>query len=311
MATVSDFMRLWDGPEPWIEAHTSGSTGTPKTIRLLKSDMISSARATNAFFGIGPDSVLALPLSVDYIAGKMMAVRARVAGCRLMELPVSNHIELPEGTVVDLLAVVPSQLPSLVQTPGIAGRVRHLLIGGAPVDDATARRVTAAGLDARLGYGMTETCSHVALRTLDSPVYTAMPGITFGVTPDGCLTISSDRFSWRRLETRDVVSLHGPDAFTWLGRADNTINSGGFKIHPEQVENTLRRALPWLPPFYIAGRPDSKWGTTAIMVAERDARSDDEILRAVHEALPDSRLCPRRIERVNTLPRTANGKLRR
>ena len=74
MASISEFMASWQSDLPYIEAHTSGSTGTPKTIRLPKADMRVSAAATNRFFGITKDSVLAIPLSMDYIAGKMMAV---------------------------------------------------------------------------------------------------------------------------------------------------------------------------------------------------------------------------------------------
>ena len=90
------FLEEWHSDSLYIEAHTSGSTGRPKAIRLLKTDMRQSALATNKFFGIDSSSVLATPLSMDYIAGKMMAVRADVAGCRLIELPVSSRIELPD-----------------------------------------------------------------------------------------------------------------------------------------------------------------------------------------------------------------------
>ena len=73
--------------------------------------------------------MLAIPLSMDYIAGKMMAVRAFEAGCRLIELPVSNRIELNEP--VDLLAIVPSQVDSIVSDAN-AHRIRNVIIGGAP-----------------------------------------------------------------------------------------------------------------------------------------------------------------------------------
>ena len=130
--TLDEFRRQWLSPEPYIVAHTSGSTGTPKEIRLLKADMRLSARATNSRFGIKPDSVLAIPLSMDYIAGKMMAVRAFEAGCRLIELPVSNRIELNEP--VDLLAIVPSQVDSIVSDAN-AHRIRNVIIGGARLDN--------------------------------------------------------------------------------------------------------------------------------------------------------------------------------
>jgi len=305
MATVSDFLREWDSPLPYVEAHTSGSTGKPKLIRLPKADMLVSARATCRFFKLGPASVLGLPLSVDYIAGKMMAVRARVCGGRLLELPVSNSVAVPEPT--DLLAVVPSQIPGLLAS-GTAGNVRRLLVGGAPLSDDSAAALTAAGVEAWLGYGMTETCSHVALRRVGegNGRFTAMPGITFSTDSRGCLEIHSDNFSWRRLVTNDCVELLSPDAFRWLGRADHVINSGGIKIHPELLEAEIRRTCPVLPPFYITGEPDPRWGQRPVIIAEGDVPLD-----RIRSSVADRRTAPARAITVGSLPRTANGKLLR
>lgn len=300
MATLNDFLRQWDSPEPFVEAHTSGSTGTPKLIRLLKSDMRVSARATNAFFGINSRSVLANPLSADYIAGKMMAVRAREAGCRLVELPVANEVRLTEP--VDLLAVVPSQIPSLI-ADGTVRLARNILAGGAPLPAELAARL---GDNAFVGYGMTETCSHVALRRVHDTEYTAMSTVRFETDGRGCLVILSDEFSWGRLVTNDMVRLIGPRKFEWLGRADNVINSGGLKIHPERLEAEIRSLVPDAPDFYIVGVPDVRWGSVAVIVAEGPLD-----LPAIKPRLCNPRTCPKEVIAVERLPRTSNGKLRR
>ena len=105
--------------ENYVVAHTSGSTGVPKEIRLLKSDMRASARLTNDFFGINDDSLLYLCLSPDYIAGKMMIVRAIEAGAEIVEQSPSNEpmAGYASNRRVSLLAVVPSQLGYLVNHP--------------------------------------------------------------------------------------------------------------------------------------------------------------------------------------------------
>ena len=82
--TVDDFLKEWHSEEPFVVAHTSGSTGKPKEIKLLKADMRASAALTNRFFSIGSGSTLLLCLSPDYIAGKMMIVRAEEAGATLL-----------------------------------------------------------------------------------------------------------------------------------------------------------------------------------------------------------------------------------
>ncbi len=269
--------------------------------------MLQSARATNAYYGINQSSTLAIPLSIDYIAGKMMVVRSISANCQLLELPVSNSIKLDSH--VDLLAVVPSQIKSLLSDAEAPRKIGNLLVGGAPLDDDLRRQVVGAGIRSYIGYGMTETCSHVALRLLadEEKVYKAMPDIRFSSDSRGCLVINSDKFSWHTLTTNDVVSLKSDSQFEWLGRADNVINSGGVKIHPEQVENIIRHALPDVAPFYIVGANDPTWGEHVAMVIQGldvDIEKLRHKLSGLH--LPPYSM-PKEIVAVRKLPTTPNG----
>jgi len=304
---MTDFLREWHSTDEYVCAHTSGSTGTPKAIRLLKSDMIVSAQATNSFFGITADSVLAIPLSADYIAGKMMAVRADVASCRLLELPVSNTVNLSSS--VDLLAIVPSQIESVLHNADIAGKVKNILVGGGPLSSELAEKLVLSGIPSYLGYGMTETCSHVALKRIGFDDYfTAMQGVSFETDGRDCLVIVSEKYSWRRLVTNDVVHLASQDRFEWLGRYDNAVISGGLKLHPEIIEEKIRTALPYMSPFYLVGEPDGKWGQRLVMVVE-NAPTD---LRQMLDSIDiDKRMLPKRIISVRELPCTSNGKLKR
>lgn len=308
---TEDFIAEWLSAAPFVVAHTSGSTGAPKQIRLLKSDMIASARATNAFFGLGPGSLAALPLSAEYIAGKMMIVRGIVGGYKVVQLPVSNTIVLPDdGSVFDILPIVPSQAPGLLAHPQYARRIRNLLVGGAMPDADVLRRLCRAGFNAWISYGMTETCSHVALARADdaSLTFRAMPGVSFATAGGGRLVVRAPAFSFGELTTNDVVELRGPGAFRWRGRADNVINSGGLKLHPEELE---RLYAPFLPgrAFYVAGRPDRKWGRVAALVVEGDI-DGDAIMTTLRRNIPH-RLCPKRLEAVPAIPRTPNGKIKR
>lgn len=311
MERTAEFIDEWLSDAPFVVAHTSGSTGAPKEIRLQKSDMRASARATNAFFGLGHGSLAALPLSVDYIAGKMMLVRGMEGGYEVVPLEVSNTITLPDdGRVFDLVPIVPTQAESLLRRPEYAGRIRNLLIGGASPDAGTLRRLCRAGYNTFISYGMTETCSHVALARADdaSMLFRAMPGISFATDADGRLIVKAPAFSFKELKTNDIVELTGPGAFRWRGRADNVINSGGLKLHPEELE---RLYAPYMQGrgFYVAGRDSERWGRVAVLVVEGDA-DGAEILDTLRRNI-DHKLCPKRVENVAALPRTANGKIRR
>ena len=312
MATIEDFKRQWRDGIDFIEAHTSGSTGTPKPIRLLKSDMRASARATNTFFSIGADSSIAAALSVDYIAGKMMVVRALEAGCKLVELPVSRTVEIPDGIILDLLAVVPAQLQSLLERPELSARIRNLLIGGAAPSALQSDELRKAGYKAFISYGMTETCSHVALAEASDPqrVYHAMPGISFEVDENNCLTVNAPHFSFGKLATRDVVDLLDEKSFMWRGRADGVINSGGLKFYPEELEALYARALQGFD-YYVVGRPDEVWGHAVQLVIEAEEIDCEDIRRRLAAVVSEHRKLPKDIVAVAELDRTTSGKIKR
>lgn len=316
MAMTDTFAELWKAPGEHIEAHTSGSTGVPKVIRLAKSDMRLSAQATNTFFGIDSRSVLASPLSTDYIAGRMMVVRALEAGCKLVELPVSNNIALPDDVAtVDLLPIVPSQISSLLAQPQYAGRIRNLLVGGAAPSADTCRALVEAGYNTWISYGMTETCSHVALARADDPMrlYRAMPGIRFDINSEDCLCIIAPAFSWGKLATRDIVELVDAHSFRWRGRADGVINSGGIKMLPEELEMLYAPALAGRE-YYVTSTEHPVWGQAVMLVVGRKddgENSPDAILAQLSAAVSDHRRLPKSVRIVDTLPRTENGKIRR
>ena len=85
------FLDDWYSPSPTLVVHTSGSTGTPKPITVLKEQMIKSAQLTCDYLQLrrGDTALLCMPL--QYIAGKMMVVRALVAGLNLLIREPSGH----------------------------------------------------------------------------------------------------------------------------------------------------------------------------------------------------------------------------
>lgn len=277
MDAVDDFVRQWKDDSPHILAHTSGSTGVPKEVRLLKSDMRLSAQATCQFFNISSHSCLLLPLSPDYIAGKMQIVRALISGASLDYSPPSNSVFQAPRSHYDMVPIVPSQIDGFIAC-GI--QADNLIIGGAPLSPDQERKIQAK-YNAYATYGMTETCSHVALRKLGTPFYKAMPNIWFGTDHRGCLVIKSKYLSFRKLVTNDVVDLLDCQSFIFRGRADYAINSGGIKIHPQEVETALSELMEGRA-FYITSRCNEKWGQEPILVLLDDKPINESLL--LHQA---------------------------
>lgn len=310
MEKLNEFLAEWENAEDYIVAHTSGSTGKPKAIRLQKADMRASARATCRFFGIGKNSTIGMALSTSYIAGKMMTVRALESGARLVATDVAKDVDLSgiDGTI-DLFAIVPAQIDSFIKHPEWVGKVRNLLIGGSAPAEESLHSLNLLGYTSWISYGMTETCSHVALAHGDDSrrIFHAMPDITFSTTDDGRLVINAPQFSFGTLVTNDVVELISPERFRWRGRADNVINSGGIKFLPEELEKLYTPFISGR--FYVTNISDPVWGQAIALVVEKgDADTISIVLR---DNIADHRRLPKKVFTLERLPEASNGKIRR
>ena len=74
--TYDEFLAEWLNEDPCVKVQTSGSTGDPKPMLVEKRRMRASARITCDFLGLKPGDTALLCMLLDYIAGKMMVVRA-------------------------------------------------------------------------------------------------------------------------------------------------------------------------------------------------------------------------------------------
>ncbi|MDE6556436.1 MAG: AMP-binding protein [Duncaniella sp.] len=301
------FVEEWVSPSRYIVARTSGSTGQPKEILLSKEDMSASARATNKFFGIDSFSTLLLPLAPSYIAGKMQIVRALTAGCKLITEKSSNRPFPHFSGKATMIPVVPSQLESLIET-GLYRKVDNIIIGGSPLSPEMETRLFGLGARAWVTYGMTETCSHVALRKIGSDKYEALPGFEFSTDAEQCLRISSTTLSFGSLQTNDIVEICGTKSFKWLGRRDNVINSGGIKIFPEEIEKELSRMVKPETEFYVTSRRSLQWGEEAVIITTAEENAFPASILSEYNSIKGKSLIKDLI-RTDYIERTSSGKI--
>ena len=302
---VNEFLNDKD----YVTAHTSGSTGSPKEIKLLKNDMIVSAKATCQYFGINSESRLLLPLSASYIAGKMMVVRAIVSGADLyVEKPSNTPFNKDYGKI-DLLPIVPSQIEAILSSQYLP-QIQNVIIGGGAVPHTIEEKIVKSGINAYATYGMTETCSHIALRKINgnSSCYHALPGITFATDDRQCLIINAPKYSFESIITNDVVKIIDENKFQWIGRYDNVINTGGIKVYPEDIEKKISHLID--VPFYIAGVGDEKWGTKVVLYIEALEYNKSLILNEA-SCILDKFSLPKEIRLIANFERTDSGKIKR
>ena len=317
---LEEFLKEWHNEKSTVLVHTSGSTGKPKPMLVEKRRMEASARITCQFLGLKPGDRALLCMSLDYIAGKMMVVRALTCGLKLIAVKPCGCPEW-EGDI-DFAAMVPMQVYNLLQSEEGRKRlkaIKHLIIGGGAIDDALARALVGFPNHVWSTYGMTETLSHIALRRLNGPEasewYTPFEGVTLSQNEDGCLVIDAPAVHDGPLVTNDIVEFelsslhpspitrHHPSPFRIKGRKDNVICSGGIKIQIEEVEKLLRPHLS--EPFMISKRPDKKFGEQVVLLTESDVIDD---VKDVCQRFLPKYWQPRSYLHVNQLPMTETGK---
>jgi O-succinylbenzoic acid--CoA ligase len=267
------FLEEWLNFDTTIKVKTSGSTDVSKEITLSKKQMINSAVATGSYFKLGENTEALLCLSSNFIAGKMMLVRAMVLGWNLHVVAPKKDALTEYDNDYDFVAMVPYQVYHSIEA---LSKVKKLIIGGGVISNELLRKLQTVSTEVFETYGMTETCTHIAVKRINglakSKEFSALPNVKFSVDERNCLVIDAPDISEEKLITNDLAQLISPTSFVWLGRFDNIINSGGIKISPEIVEYKLSKHLSL--PFFIASKKDKALGEQVILIIEKKEKTE-------------------------------------
>ncbi len=308
---VIDFLKDWFNEEKEIKVKTSGTTGKPKEISFSKEQFVESAKRTIAFLGLRKGEKALLPLSTDYIAGKLMVLRAIVGELDLYVKEPSSNPLLLSDVESDFAAFVPMQLREILGNPVSFDRferIRNVIIGGGVLNNKTEKRLSFLPQNIYHTYGMTETLTHIAMRQI-APVkedfYRALPDVSFDLDNRDCLIVKVPFLYDEVLITNDIVELLDKSSFRYIGRYDNVINSGGVKLFPEEIENKLAELI--FVPYYISSEPDERLGQRVILKIE-----SGEPIEGLEELLSNKLKKyerPKKIYYEKKFRRTENGKL--
>lgn len=254
----------------YITAYTSGTTAHKKVIYLSKAELILSAQRTIRALDLKPNGNMLLCLPCEYIAGKMMLIRALIDRHNLITVKPSLNPLSTSDKRLDFTALTPQQLINsslmLQKHPGAC-----ILVGGAPVSTAL-RQQLSKFKTSRIyeTFAMTETCSNIALRQISptaEPYFKALEGIHLETNAANCLVLKYQvGEELKTVITRDIVQLHGQSRFEWLGRADLVINSGGLKHHPEYLEQKITQKFNYN--LIVTSLPDISLGQKLVLMVE-------------------------------------------
>jgi acyl-coenzyme A synthetase/AMP-(fatty) acid ligase len=265
-----------------------------------------------------------------------------------------RRLEILERHRVSVFCAAATELRRLVQEDAGAwdlSALRLTVSAGESVNPEIVRRWTAlTGTPLLDGYGQTETLMTVlnypAMPVKPGSMGRPLPGTDAAVIgPDGArapagrtgqlairlpnpqVMLGYLREPERTAEARTVLdgaewfmtsdlALIDEDGYLFYqGRADDVINSAGYRIGPMEVENVLMEH-PAVTECAVVASPDEERGEVvkAFVIPARGHEPGDALVKELQDhakRLTGPYKYPRRIEFVDDLPKTASGKLRR
>ncbi len=335
--------RTQDDAAPAAYLFTSGTTRDPKAVVLPRRAFLASAHAhrTNLPFALQDRWLVAMPLA--HAGGLSIVTRSLLARTAIVLMPrydADEMLDIVARERVSLLSVVPSMLHALLERDGrgTLALPRAVLVGGAAWPTDLRRRARAAGVLALATYGLTETCSQIATQRPDDPipdapheVGPALSGARVEVRrPDGRQAeVGARGRIWvggsmvmtgyagassvavgEPIDTGDDGWVDARGVLSVLGRADDTIVTGGENVQPAEIEAILA-ALPGVREAAVFGVPDPVWGhlVAAALVVSPGVDPAAVCVEAGRTLAPFKR--PRLFTALYTLPRLSSGKLDR
>lgn len=314
---------------------TSGTTGEPALIELHGRNLLAGARAANARLELSADDLWLGCLPTHHIGGLAIPLRCLLAGAGMSLMARFDARELLrrlETGGVTHLSLVPTQLHRLLEA-GPAFRppssLRVVLLGGAPARASLVQKAQDAGWPVCPSYGLTEAASQVATcypppgRWREGMAGLPLDHVEVQLDDGGRIRLRGESIAACRigpsgaeplldeggwLQTRDLGRFDEEGRLVVLGREDDLIISGGEKVHPALLEETLSRC-PGLDEVAVIGVEDDHWGQQVVACYSGDLEEArlEQWARA-HLGGPHR---PRRFVRLADLPRNSLGKLLR
>ncbi len=337
---------LLDGPEHELAPvplarpmhYTSGTSGRPKGVW---SGVLERADAQAMFddeadlwgFDDGDVHLTCSPLShsvaVRFSASALLRGGTVVLTERFEARAVAEAIAEHRPTSAFVVPAHLQRLHALGELPDTS-TFRRLVHAGAPCPEplkrATLDRFPAGSVWEF--YGSTEgqftVCSPDEWLERPGTVGRARPGRRVELDDEGqvwCEVPPFARFEYWRDRAKTEAAWRG-DAFTvgdlgrldgdgYLfldGRRDDLIISGGVNVYPLEVERVLA-TLPGVEEVAVFGASDERWGQRVCAAVVGDV-DPDTVIAGARERIAAHK-CPKDVYRVDSLPRTGTGKVRR
>ncbi len=330
--------------------HTSGSTGRPKRVPLKHRNLAVSVGNIARTYQLGPEDVSLAVMPLFHVHGLMASTMATLLTGGAVVTPAKFNPLSFWRTVRDHRATWYSAVPTMHQLllaragterPQGAEFLRFIRSCSAPLSVEMAQKMEAAfGAPVLEAYGMTEASHQMAsnplppaarkfgtvgpgtgvrIGVMDSKgrrldggrqgeVVIQGPNVIEGYENNPEANASSFVEGWFRTGDEGILDAEG--YLRLVGRIKELINRGGEKISPREIDEVLL-THPKVAEAVCFGVPHPTWGEEVeAAVVLREPAGEAELIGFCRERMADFK-CPKKIHVVETIPRTATGKIQR
>jgi acyl-coenzyme A synthetase/AMP-(fatty) acid ligase len=217
---------------------------------------------------------------------------------------------LREAQAPRLLVTTPVHLRALVEAqvelPPLAG----IVTATAPLPQALAAEAERRfGCEVREVFGSTETCVVARRRTAVEEAWSPLPGVRITPQPDGMLVEAAHLP--QPVLLADLVEVDGDGRFVLRGRQGDLLEIAGKRASLGDLTRRLL-AIPGVRDGVVfqLDEADGHGVRRIAALAVAPGLADEDILRALRRSI-DPVFLPRRLRRVEALPRNETGKLPR
>ena len=334
---------------PAALVYTSGTTGASKGAILTHGNFVSNALAITRCWEITSADRYLATLPLFHVHGLGNGVHAWLAsGCHMRlvaRFDAATAAALFEDYRPTLFFGVPTIYVRMLDVPDdrakrIGKHARLFVSGSAPLParvlEAFSQKYGHVILER---YGMTETLMNVSNPYLGErragTVGLPLPHVEVRILAADLTPVDDDQTGelwirgpnvcagyWRRpdataaawidgwFRTGDIGTRSADGYITLEGRRSDLIISGGFNVYPREIEE-LMLEQPGVREAAVAGVDDALRGEVPVAYVVVDASFDEAATLATLRTQLASFKIPRGIVRVESLPRTALGKVQK
>src|SRR5690348_5500078 len=244
------------GADAALVVHTSGTTGVPRPVELTYGNVLANALGCAVALGHDKRERWLCPLPLSHVGGLMVLLRSAIYGTTAVLGP-------PDRDDVTIASMVPTQLQRLIEAGARPGPdLRLVMLGGAATDP----RLLDAGWPVVTTYGMTQTCSAVAVDGRP------LPNAAITIAGDGEILVAGAMVAGGGTHRTGDLGRFEDGRLVVTGRKTDTIVTGGENVAPAEVESALLEH-PAVAEAGVFGRAHPEWGeaVTAHVVLRRQA----------------------------------------